>query len=57
MKTWSVHIPLLVKETEPAPGEKPKELALSIHFDVQAETAHEAALIVWERLSPTCGDP
>lgn len=56
MKTFEVHIPVLIKEQ--AEGDlKPKELAMSVHFQVKAETADQAAHIVWERLMPTCGDP
>ncbi len=57
MKTWDVSIPVLVRDADKGLGRDTKEYAMAVSFEVEAETATEAARILRERLEPTCGDP
>lgn len=57
MKAWSVNVPLLIREKGEHEDRDTREYATSIRFDIVAESADQAAAILWERLEPTCGDP
>jgi hypothetical protein len=65
MKTFRVSIPVMVAEedaddprilrdAEASPSAHP---AFMVGFQVRAETARDAALILYERLESACGDP
>ena len=57
MKKWAVNIPVLIREAGEHPDRDTHEYAMSVRFEVEAETAPQAAHLVWERLEPTVGDP
>ena len=63
MKTYRVSIPVLVQEEHPTEpriiGDASEHLtrALMVGFRIEAPSPREAALILYERLEATCGDP
>ncbi len=57
MRTWSVHLPVLVREAGAA-GEvlDEREHAMTLRLDVVAPTAEEAAELVCERIREVLDD-
>ncbi len=57
MKTWSVHMPVLVREAGHA-GDvlDERELAMTLRFDVEAQTAEEAAKDLCDRIMEMLDD-
>lgn len=57
MKTWSVHMPVLVREAGRAGEvEDEREHALTMRFDVKAESAEAAAQLICFRLREVLDD-
>lgn len=57
MSLYEVRIPLVIRKHVPEGEPPPRELGLSIHFYIEAESEADAAAIIRERLCPTVGDP
>lgn len=56
MKTWSVNIPVLVREVGEHPERDDREYAMAMPFKVRAETAKEAAQALRDRISDVARD-
>lgn len=58
MTTYSVHLPILVREAGPAGTvDDEREYAMTLRYDVIAASPDAAAHIIFERLSEVLRDP
>ena len=56
-KTYEIRLPIIVREAAQDEGDDRKELALTVAFDIKADSHEHAAQVLHERLEPLVGDP